>query len=176
MNYYQQQLQLVRQQAYPPGEICRRLAAARRFMDEHYAEPIRLDQVARSAWCSRFIFFVFQTALWLYSAPIPDRRTVGPARTLLKTGSQAPEICRAVGFSTSSFKSLFKNTWPHTGGLAAVSAKAGGFHRSLPLRFSQARCQQKIAIFKSPAFLPVRHLCILQFYSHANQTLRCDGR
>lgn len=110
MNYYQQQLQLVRQQAYPPGEICRRLAAARRFMDEHYAEPIRLDQVARSAWCSRFYFLRLFKQLY---GCTPHQYLTGVrlarARTLLKAGSQAPEICRAVGFeSTSSFKSLFK--------------------------------------------------------------------
>lgn len=91
-------------------EVYRKLVQAKLFIDNHFREPIDLEQISRQALLSRYHFHrlfrqVYQTTPLRY---ITQKR-LEKARALLAENKQVTEVCNEVGFeSIGSFSVLFK--------------------------------------------------------------------
>lgn len=97
--------------APPRSELYARLRRARRFMDEHFAEPLDLDRICREAHFSRYHFIrLFRSAFGITPHQYLIRRRLQKAQELLAAGElSVTEVCFAVGFqSLGSFSSLFQ--------------------------------------------------------------------
>lgn len=85
------------------------------FVEDHLAEEFRLEDMARSAGCSRFHFArAFRSRTGMTPWQFVTRSRLGRAETLLRTRRElsVAEICHAVGFQdqshfTRAFKSAF---------------------------------------------------------------------
>lgn len=94
----------------PPPDIYQRIVAAKVYIDEHYHEPIDLDQIARRATLSKFHFHRLFTNIY---GKTPHRymtlvRLEAAKVLLAKEGISITDVCNRVGFeSLGSFSSLF---------------------------------------------------------------------
>ena len=90
-----------------------RLWAARRLIDERYAEPLEVDDMARAAGLSTYHFIrEFRRAFGCTPGRYLRERRLTRARQLLAV-SELPvtEVCFAVGFeSLGSFCTLFRKS------------------------------------------------------------------
>lgn len=92
------------------AERCKRIVAAKLFMDRHFSEEIDLDAIGAKACFSKFHFMRLFKSMYGWS---PHRYLTGvrinKARDHLRNGRGIAETCFAVGFtSVSSFSGLFK--------------------------------------------------------------------
>ncbi|GAB2805730.1 AraC family transcriptional regulator [Ferruginibacter profundus] len=97
---------------YPKVYLYRRIVQAKLFIDDHYTEPIDLDNISDEAYFSKFHFIrLFKK---IYGKTPHQYLTVvrlDKAMALLKNGTPVTAACYAVGFeSLSSFSGLFKRT------------------------------------------------------------------
>jgi AraC-like DNA-binding protein len=86
------------------------LKTARDLMDEHYARPLDLDELARAAHFSRFHFLrAFRRTFHATPHEYLTRKRIERAKELLAdSGLTITEICFEVGFeSLGSFSTLF---------------------------------------------------------------------
>ena len=86
------------------------LERAREKIDTHYAEPLDLDELARTAHFSRYHFLrAFRTTFHATPHEYLTRKRVERAKELLAESQlTVTEICFAVGFeSLGSFSTLF---------------------------------------------------------------------
>ena len=94
-----------------------RLCRAREFIDEHFDQPIDLEEIAGRAYFSRYHFLrSFRRAFDITPHQYLTRRRIEHAKELLST-SELPitEICLQVGFhSLGSFSSLFQRHVGHS--------------------------------------------------------------
>lgn len=94
-----------------PSDLQNRLWRARRFIDQHYDQPIDLDQIADRACFSRYHFIrVFKQAFDRTPHQYLVERRIARAKELLTT-SELPvtDVCLEVGFqSLGSFSTLFR--------------------------------------------------------------------
>src|SRR4051812_46008462 len=92
-------------------DVYERVVTAKIYMDDHFHEPIELEEISRQAYLSRFHFHRLFTRIY--------RRTphqyltmvrLEQAKALLqKEGISVTEVCNRVGFeSLGSFSTLFK--------------------------------------------------------------------
>lgn len=89
----------------------RRLCRARRFIDQHYCQPLNLDQIAQQACFSRFHFIrLFQQVFNKTPHQYLSEKRIQRAKELLDASSlTVTEVCFEVGFeSLGSFSSLFR--------------------------------------------------------------------
>jgi len=95
---------------YPKVYLYRRIVQAKRFIDEHYTEPIDLDGIAGEASFSKFHFLrLFRMAYGQTPSQYLQRVRIEAARKLLEKGVPVSETCSRVGFeSLTSFSGLFK--------------------------------------------------------------------
>jgi AraC-like DNA-binding protein len=112
MTFYQQQLQQIQAAVYPHAYQREQVLRARRFIDERYAEPIALAEVAAAAGCSKFHFI---RRFRQYYGRTPHQYLTSVrlirARQLLRAGASVSAACYAVGFdSLPSFSALFRKT------------------------------------------------------------------
>ncbi|HMR92067.1 MAG TPA: AraC family transcriptional regulator [Chitinophagaceae bacterium] len=91
-------------------DIYRRIAAAKVFIDEHYHQPIDLDQIARQACLSRFHFHrlfsrIYKKTPHQYLTCI----RLNTAKELLaQENISIADVCSSIGFeSATSFSMLF---------------------------------------------------------------------
>ena len=93
------------------SDIYQRLVSAKRFMDEHYPDPVSLEQVARQAFLSRFHFHRLFTRVYKKTPhQYLTQKRMDAARDLLaREGISITDVCNLVGFeSPGSFSTLFR--------------------------------------------------------------------
>jgi AraC-like DNA-binding protein len=89
------------------------LWAARRIIDERFAEPLTVDQLARAAGLSRYHFIrSFRRAFGCTPGRYLRERRLTRARQLLASSDlPVTDVCFAVGFeSLGSFCTLFRRS------------------------------------------------------------------
>ena len=94
-----------------PGDVLIHLRRARDRIDRHYAEPLDLDDLARTAGVSKYHFHRLFTATYgATPAAWLSQRRIERAQDLLRaTNLTVTEVCHAVGFtSLGSFSSRFR--------------------------------------------------------------------
>jgi len=97
---------------YPRAYLYRRIVSAKRFIDEHFAENIDLENIADEAFFSKYHFIrIFRKAYKKTPHQYLSFVRIEKAKLLLMAGMPAAHVCYAVGFgSVSSFTGLFKRT------------------------------------------------------------------
>lgn len=95
---------------HPKAYLYRRVVQAKLFIDAHYAEQLRVDDISGEAAFSKFHFIrLFKQ---VYGRTPHGHLTyvrMERAKQLLSGGMPATEVCYAVGFaSMGSFSRLFK--------------------------------------------------------------------
>jgi AraC-like DNA-binding protein len=110
MTFYQQELQRLHEILYPKDYLLTQVKLGKRFIEQEYARPIQLDDMARAAMISKFHFArLFKQ----YYGHTPNRYLtqvrIAQAKRLLRTGMHVADVCTSVGFeSVGTFTSLFK--------------------------------------------------------------------
>ena len=95
---------------YPKLYFYSRLVKAKMFIDEHYADPIDLNNIADEAYFSKFHFIrmfknIYRKTPHQYLTSVRIEKSM----ELLATDHSVADACYAVGFeSIASFSSLFK--------------------------------------------------------------------
>lgn len=97
-------------EAYPKIYLYRRLVQSKLFIDNHFADPIKLNDIADGANFSKFHFIrLFKKTYEKTPHQYLIYVRIEKAKDLLKTMALVSEVCSAVGFdSISSFTDLFK--------------------------------------------------------------------
>lgn len=110
MTYYSRQIRALSEALYLRHDLARRVSAARRFMDRHYAEPIDLDAISREACLSRYHFIrVFRRFYGRTPHQYLTEVRVARAKELIRGGMTVRAACFSVGYdSLTSFSSLFR--------------------------------------------------------------------
>lgn len=95
---------------YPKAYLYRRIVEAKLFIDAHYAEPIKVDDICGEAAFSKFHFIrTFKSAYGFTPHAYLSWVRIARAKELLEQGVPVSEACYAVGFeSITSFSRLFK--------------------------------------------------------------------
>jgi AraC-like DNA-binding protein len=94
-----------------PGDVLVHLRRARDRVDRDYAQPLELDDLARTAGISKYHFHRLFTATYgVTPAAYLSRRRIERAQDLLRaTNLTVTEVCYAVGFSSlGSFSARFR--------------------------------------------------------------------
>jgi len=96
--------------SFPKIYLYRRIVHAKLFIDDHYYQPINLDNIADEAFFSKFHFIRLFKATY---GKTPHQYLIAvrieQARLLLQKGTPVAAACYAVGFdSVTSFSALFK--------------------------------------------------------------------
>jgi AraC-like DNA-binding protein len=95
---------------YPKLYFYSRLVKAKMFIDEHYADPIDLNNIADEAYFSKFHFIrmfrnIYRKTPHQYLTSVRIEKSM----EILASGHSVSDACYAVGFeSIASFSSLFK--------------------------------------------------------------------
>jgi len=110
MNFYHQQVQLLTQTLYPKRYLVNQVIAAKKFIDNNYANEITLDDIAGAAFISKFHFVrLFKKYYGKTPYQYLTEVRIIKAKELLKGGHSVSETCYQLGFnSLSSFSILFK--------------------------------------------------------------------
>ncbi|MEP7324142.1 MAG: AraC family transcriptional regulator [Saprospiraceae bacterium] len=95
---------------YPKIYLYRRIVQAKLFIDNNFAEPINLNQIADEAYFSKFHFMrIFKMTYGKTPHQYLTSVRIEKAKLLLKEQIPIAEVCFTVGFnSVSSFTGLFK--------------------------------------------------------------------
>jgi len=104
------EIQTVQQQTSVAADTYRRLARARKLMDECYHLPLDLEKISSEACLSRFHFLrLFRRAFNKTTHQYLTQRRIEKAKELLSSsGLTVTDVCFEVGFeSLGSFSSLF---------------------------------------------------------------------
>jgi len=94
-----------------PGDVLVHLRRARDRVDRDYAQPLDLEDLARTAGISKYHFHRLFTATYgVTPAAYLSRRRIERAQDLLRaTNLTVTEVCYAVGFSSlGSFSARFR--------------------------------------------------------------------
>lgn len=94
-----------------PGDVLVHLRRARDRVDRDYAQPLDLEDLARTAGLSKYHFHRLFTATYgVTPAAYLSRRRIERAQDLLRaTNLTVTEVCYAVGFSSlGSFSARFR--------------------------------------------------------------------
>lgn len=91
-------------------DIYQRIVAAKVYIDHNYQDAIDLDDMAQSAFLSRFHFHRLFTKVYRYTPhQYLTRKRMEKAKDLLAENKPVTEVCNEVGFeSIGSFSVLFK--------------------------------------------------------------------
>ena len=97
-------------ETYPKAYLYKRIVDAKLFIDSHFNEPLDLDNIADSAFFSKFHFTRLFKSIY---AKTPHQYLtfvrIENAKLSLQKNISVTETCYAVGFeSISSFTALFK--------------------------------------------------------------------
>lgn len=96
---------------YPKVYLYRRIVQAKLYIDDHYTEPIDLNNIAEEAYFSKFHFIrLFRSIYGKTPHQYLTAVRISKAKQLLSKGVAVSDVCFSVGFeSLGSFSSLFKN-------------------------------------------------------------------
>jgi AraC-like DNA-binding protein len=110
MTYYSQQVQSIRQTAYPKDHICKQVIRSKHFIDTHFSENISLQDIAGDAALSKFHFIrQFKKCYGITPFQYLTDVRINAAKQHLKSGYSVSETCYLLGFSSlSTFSGLFK--------------------------------------------------------------------
>jgi AraC-like DNA-binding protein len=99
-------------EVYPKVYLYRRIVKAKLFIDENFAENIDLDNIADTAFFSKFHFIrLFKKTYTKTPHQYLTSVRIERSKLLLQEGMSIAEVCYTVGFdSVSSFTGLFKRT------------------------------------------------------------------
>ncbi len=92
-------------------DIYTRIVAAKRYIDDHFHEPISLNHISREACFSRFHFHRLFTGIYQKTPHqyLTFKRIELAGQLLANKNLAIGDICNAVGFeSIGSFSGLFK--------------------------------------------------------------------
>lgn len=92
-------------------DIYTRIVAAKRYIDDHFHEPVSLDHISREACFSRFHFHRLFTGIYQKTPHqyLTLKRIEQAGQLLANRAMAIGDICNAVGFeSIGSFSVLFK--------------------------------------------------------------------
>jgi len=91
-------------------DIYDRIVNAKMFIDANYHEPIRLDEISKRAFLSRFHFHRLFTRIYRRTPhQYVTQKRIEKARDMLAENKPVTEVCNEVGFeSIGSFSVLFK--------------------------------------------------------------------
>lgn len=127
-------------ETYPRAYFYRRIVQAKLFIDQHYAAPIAINNIAREAFLSKYHFIrqfkkIYGKTPYQYLTAV----RIEKAMQLLHTGVSVSEVCYSVGYdSITSFSTLFKR-------VIGIS----------PSVFSSQQQQVKVKLLKKPLqFVP----------------------
>jgi len=97
---------------YPGFYLYKRIVQAKLFIDQHYAEPIDLNNISDEAYFSKFHFIrLFKKIYGMAPHRYLTKVRIERAMQLLRLNTSVTETCFAVGFqSVSSFTALFKRS------------------------------------------------------------------
>jgi len=116
MSYYSEQVTKISSSVYPNSHLVEQVKGAKGFIDLHYAENININNIAGSAFYSKFHFIrVFKSCYGRTPHNYLKSVRIQHAKTLLKKGASVNDACYAVGFkSTTAFSALFKKLTGHS--------------------------------------------------------------
>lgn len=116
MTFYQQEVLRIRNAIYPKEYLCDQVVEAKRYIDDHYDNIIRLEDVAGKAAISKFHFIrVFKKLYGITPNQYLISVRIDKAKQLLKRGVSVSDTCYFVGFdSTTTFTGLFKKLTGYT--------------------------------------------------------------
>ncbi len=112
------------------GNTGRVVAAARAYMEEHYAEPLPMAALARAAGCGRArLFQLFKQSVGMTPNDFLQRLRVNKARQALANPKlSVTEVALRSGFSSSQyFSSVFRRYTGMTPSAARLQAGLGRF-------------------------------------------------
>lgn len=110
MLFYNQEIARLRQTLYPRPSLTKRIVAAKRLIDNRYAEQLDLEMLCRIACVSRYHFIrLFRKYYGCTPHQYVQDVRVARAKRLLREGWSVQAVCHAVGYeSPTSFSSLFR--------------------------------------------------------------------
>ena len=110
MTLYHQQLLKLKKDVYRHDALYQQIINAKLFIDKHFTENIRLDDMTGKAFLSKFHFLrLFKDSYGTTPHQYLTEQRIRKAKQLLRSGMPATEVCTTVGFeSISSFTRLFK--------------------------------------------------------------------
>lgn len=110
MSLFSEHLASYKRTVVPADYLMEKILAGRRFIDNHYAGSITLADISAASLISRFHFIrLFKKCYGRTPNQYLIDLRIARAKTLLKSGMNASEVCLAVGFlSPTSFTCLFK--------------------------------------------------------------------
>jgi AraC-like DNA-binding protein len=123
--FYQKEVLRIKQIQYPNDYLYRQTVQAKRFIDKHFSKDINLDEIANTAFFSKFHFIrlfksIYDQTPHQYLTSVRLRK----AKKYLQAGKTIADTCTLVGFkSVTSFTGLFKRATGSTPGAFATSQR-----------------------------------------------------
>jgi AraC-like DNA-binding protein len=110
MTFYYERMLSIRENDLPADDLIQRAMRAKRFIEEHFAAPLELEEIAAAGNLSKFHFIrVFKSVYGRTPHQYLTSVRIARAKELLKNQKSVTETCFAVGFeSVTSFTDLFK--------------------------------------------------------------------
>ena len=107
---YSEHITGLHKKLYPKEYLLKQVIRAKQYIDQHYAQPITVEDMAGEAFYSKFHFIrLFKTMYGVTPYQYLRSFRVEKAKKLLLKGQSATVACNAVGFdSASSFAALFR--------------------------------------------------------------------
>jgi AraC-like DNA-binding protein len=108
--FYQQEVLRIRQAQYRHDYLFRQAIQAKQFIDKHFSKDINLDEIANTAFFSKFHFIrLFKSIYDKTPHQYLTSVRLDNAKKHLQAGKSIAETCNLVGFkSITSFTGLFK--------------------------------------------------------------------
>ncbi len=108
--FYQTQLEEIRDKYFPPEYFIMQVRNSKEFMDNHYWRNVDIDEIAKTAFLSKYHFIRSFKSLYGQTPHqyLKDIR-IEKAKHLLKSDMPLQDVCLAVGYeSMPSFSNFFK--------------------------------------------------------------------
>ena len=114
--YFEQQVDKISRELYQPEYYYTQIRKARSFMRKNLSQKIELDEIAATAFMSRFHFIrIFKQVYGLTPREYLKDLRIDKAKELLKEGVSVTQTCFNVGFnSLPTFSSAFKKGTGHS--------------------------------------------------------------
>lgn len=107
--FYEQEIQRIQKHLLPQYQYVK-IRQSKTFMERYHAQKIDLQQIAASAFMSRFHYIrIFQRVYGLPPRQYLRDLRISKAKDLLKTGLSVTQVCFEVGYeSLPTFSQAFK--------------------------------------------------------------------
>lgn len=114
--YFEQQVDKISKELYQPEYYYTQIRKSRSFMRQNLSQKIELDEIAATAYMSRFHFIrIFKQVYGLTPREYLKDLRIDKAKELLKEGLSVTQTCFNVGYeSLPTFSSAFKKGTGHS--------------------------------------------------------------